>query len=824
VVKSPVKKSPAKTPKPQAAAASPATATASSGADGVASPSKAKASAGATPAPRKIPAFVFGAPKPEPPMRGKKDPPPAGARNCFGYGGGGNNTKKKLGETESNTNPLTFVFTGTLDSLLREEAEDLVKRYGARVTGAVSSKTDYLVTGLEPSNKKIEAAQKHEVKVIDEDGLFDLIRQRSAGKTTVAPAAGTKPAGDAMTDKPSHPAPATATAAAASSASPPSTFVPPAPKRAGVVDTELWVDKHKPQTADEIVGNTQSVKVLINFLETWASNFLGQRPTNSPKAVLISGAPGIGKSTAAALCAKAAGFEVLEFNASDVRNKASIQEEVGAVLDNRALSEFFQRGDSQHKRKPHKLVIVMDEVDGMSSSDRGGMQELISCIKESKTPIICICNDASSPKVKSLKRYTLDITWRRPTPQQILPRLMQIAEKEGMKIDRQAMLKLIESVRADLRQAINTLQMWSMSGGVVDYDTAKQRTDANSKDFDKSPFEVAREFFRPPAAGSDWIGDRLNDYFVDSDLIPLFIQDSYLTARPMPFSSRPGAEPDFMGTFAHAADLIAEGDNISQALRSEQNWSIMPLHGVVSTIAPGAFLGGGLQGAMFFPTILGKMSTMGKNARLMAQMREVLSLDTTLSNKALALEYLPLLRTKLLKPLIDKPSDEGVSQVIEVMTEYGLTKSDWDVVMELTENLSSLKLDQVDSSVKSALTRRLNKEPIVLKVSRTGLKEKFKPTRDRAAKTEEEEEEAAEHVNEADDEEEDDEESVGKGKGKNADPMVQQIAVSDKKKTAPKGKGSKGGDESSSTRRKTASRTGGRSKRVIDDDDDDDDD
>lgn len=47
-----------------------------------------------------------------------------------------------------------------------------------------------------------------------------------------------------------------------------------------------------------------------------------------------------------------------------------------------------------------KRVIIMDEVDGMSASDRGGIQELIKLIKVSKVPIICICNDRQSQKVK----------------------------------------------------------------------------------------------------------------------------------------------------------------------------------------------------------------------------------------------------------------------------------------------------------------------------------------------------------------------------------------------------------------------------------------
>lgn len=50
-----------------------------------------------------------------------------------------------------------------------------------------------------------------------------------------------------------------------------------------------------------------------------------------------------------------------------------------------------------------KACLIMDEVDGMSAGDRGGVSELIDMIKKSRTPIICICNDSFSQKLKTLK-------------------------------------------------------------------------------------------------------------------------------------------------------------------------------------------------------------------------------------------------------------------------------------------------------------------------------------------------------------------------------------------------------------------------------------
>lgn len=62
----------------------------------------------------------------------------------------------------------------------------------------------------------------------------------------------------------------------------------------------------------------------------------------------------------------------------------------------------------------------MDEVDGMSAGDRGGVADLIASIKISKIPIICICNDRYSQKLKSLVNYCMLLNFRKPTKQQVV--------------------------------------------------------------------------------------------------------------------------------------------------------------------------------------------------------------------------------------------------------------------------------------------------------------------------------------------------------------------------------------------------------------------
>lgn len=76
---------------------------------------------------------------------------------------------------------LTFVLTGTLPTLTRDQAKDMLIAAGAKVSGSVSKKTDYVVAGSE-AGSKLEKAQALGVKIIDERGLRTLLAQKTASE------------------------------------------------------------------------------------------------------------------------------------------------------------------------------------------------------------------------------------------------------------------------------------------------------------------------------------------------------------------------------------------------------------------------------------------------------------------------------------------------------------------------------------------------------------------------------------------------------------------------------------------------------------------
>jgi DNA ligase (NAD+) len=69
----------------------------------------------------------------------------------------------------------TFVLTGTLPNLSRDEAKKLIEDAGGKVSGSVSKKTDYVVAGSD-AGSKLDKATELKVSVIDEDGLKELLK------------------------------------------------------------------------------------------------------------------------------------------------------------------------------------------------------------------------------------------------------------------------------------------------------------------------------------------------------------------------------------------------------------------------------------------------------------------------------------------------------------------------------------------------------------------------------------------------------------------------------------------------------------------------
>ena len=126
------------------------------------------------------------------------------------------------------------------------------------------------------------------------------------------------------------------------------------------------------------------------------------------RGIYIHGPPGSGKTTFVMKIMSELGYDVIKYDAGDIRNKSMI-----ATMANNNLAE--NNVASLFKNKNQPIAILMDEIDGMNNGDKGGINSLIRLIRPKKTkkqqveemtniPIVCVSNNHTDKKIKELTK------------------------------------------------------------------------------------------------------------------------------------------------------------------------------------------------------------------------------------------------------------------------------------------------------------------------------------------------------------------------------------------------------------------------------------
>lgn len=456
------------------------------------------------------------------------------------------------------------------------------------------------------------------------------------------------------------------------------------------VSTDLWVNKYAPLSLEALVGNGKKISDLRRWVYEWNlkhGKHCGTSSRNSArKAALISGPPGIGKTTSVKIICKDLDYTITEVNASDERSKAgsNILDGVNGSMSNTLIELVTNRTLCSSQMRNKKHILVMDEVDGMSGGDRGGISGLIEMIKRSGIPIICICNDRFSQKLKSLQSYCEEFAFQRPSKLQICKRIQYIASKENIDVEESEILSMIDAHDADMRLIINQLQLSKLSA------FSKRAPEFHTKMIDSGSFAIIDKLFSTRSRALS-LDEKLRLAYDDPEIITLFVQENYLQLRPY------GSCDDLqrLQILAQVSMDISSGDVFGTFVRLRQSWEILPHSVFFGCIVPTAATCGqretfnmypGERNFHRFPVWLGKNSTSAKVKRMLGNLHVhiVTSGKCKANFGSIRPNYISLLRIQLTLPLRSIPgtNKNRITEVLEFMSNYGITKNDWDNVIE----------------------------------------------------------------------------------------------------------------------------------------------
>ena len=306
--------------------------------------------------------------------------------------------------------------------------------------------------------------------------------------------------------------------------------------------TELWVEKYRPKRVVEVVGNRESVEAFVKWMKQWE---LGRPPEK--RAVLLYGPAGVGKTSLVLAYGKEHGYDVVEVNASDWRDEARVK----AVVGESSLQATLEGST--------RKIILVDEVDGIAGrEDAGGIAALSRIINETRVPLVLVANNPWDPKLAPIREKCLMLEFRRLKKAEVVKRLKEIAEMEGIKVSDVVLEKLAERSEGDLRSAINDFQ--AITGGRKMVDERALEA-LGSRNRVREIFDALRMIFNAKSVRAARAA--LEGLEVDLDLVYTWILDNAPEQIPDPED------------LAEAFEALARADLILARVNRKQEWKLM---------------------------------------------------------------------------------------------------------------------------------------------------------------------------------------------------------------------------------------------------------
>jgi Cdc6-like AAA superfamily ATPase len=207
--------------------------------------------------------------------------------------------------------------------------------------------------------------------------------------------------------------------------------------------------------------NEKNLIECLNYFEENKKNVLTKR------GMYIYGSPGTGKTVFVERILKKLNYDIIKYDAGDVRNKTIVDQITKHNMSDKNVLSLMQK-------KTKKIAIMMDELDGMNSGDKGGINTLIKLIRPKKTkkqkkedttmiPIICIGNYHIDKKIKEMIKICETVELKTPTKKQI----KNIINILMPKLENELKEQMTGFIQGDLRKLKSTFDIYKNQESIL---------------------------------------------------------------------------------------------------------------------------------------------------------------------------------------------------------------------------------------------------------------------------------------------------------------------------------------------------------------------
>ena len=202
--------------------------------------------------------------------------------------------------------------------------------------------------------------------------------------------------------------------------------------------------------------------IIRDDIKTFLVNFeKNKHDLSCKRGIYIYGNPGTGKTSFIETLLKEINYDIIKYDAGDIRNKVIIDTITKHNMSDRNVLSMLQKNVK-------KLVIIMDEIDGMNNGDKGGINSLIKLIRPKKTkkqkleditlnPIICIGNYHIDKKIKELIKVCNSYELKNPTNIQMEILITKLMPNVNIELKN----NLLNYIQGDLRKLDSIVDIYN---------------------------------------------------------------------------------------------------------------------------------------------------------------------------------------------------------------------------------------------------------------------------------------------------------------------------------------------------------------------------